>query len=373
MILGVFLWGQAGADSRFPPPFPNLDCSFSQSQSSIPVVDLAGNFSSGQMVTPWIDVLAGHTCRASNIQPIYQSSVYSHMIKLTGYWIYPAPGTTVSNSVVVAGTYFRAIEHSDFPGFAVIVRVKHLRGWTNFDRVDGNGVFLVQRNVVEYFFSRTEDTGDVGFPREYQLALVRFGSNALPASLPAINHDVIRGAYTRLQGVIYYAADGEYMYRDTDNISALIRFRVDFKSIPATCPTPIVPGGNTRALSPVRWDELPAVGSVAKHQDLNLQFNNCSAHLSTIRYKIDPSGNSPNPGAGLLPLRAPSTAQGLAVQVLERRQSDNAWVVSSLGQWRERNVSGGSHTLPMGIRYYRTGNLVGGNVNAGMTISFQYQ
>jgi len=48
-------------------------------------------------------------------------------------------------------------------------------------------------------------------------------------------------------------------------------------------------------------------------------------------------------------------------------------VVSSLGQWRERNTSGGSHTLPMGIRYYRTGNLVGGNVRAAMTISFQYQ
>jgi len=59
--------------------------------------------------------------------------------------------------------------------------------------------------------------------------------------------------------------------------------------------------------------------------------------------------------------------------VLERRQSDNNWMVSPLGQWRERNTSGGSHTLPMGIRYYRTGNLVGGNVNAAMTISFQYQ
>jgi len=157
------------------------------------------------------------------------------------------------------------------------------------------------------------------------------------------------------------------------NSAGTLRFHVNFKSVSATCPTPTVSGGNTRTLSPVRWDELPAVGSVAKHQDLNLQFNNCSSYLSKIRYKIDASGTSPNPGQGLLPLIAPSTAQGLAVQVLERRQSDNNWVASSLGQWRERNTSGGSHTLPMGIRYYRTGNLVGGNVNAAMTISFQYQ
>jgi len=266
---------------------------------------------------------------------------------------------------------FTPYVNANFPGFGIMVNIKNYTGgWVNvrrgIDRVGGSW------GVVFSGFNQ-------GFNKlrtvEMKVALVKIDESKAPSVLAPMNLEILKGRMDYSGLFVTAPANGNTGRSRTRyaGSTANVRFRVNFQFVPATCPTPTVSGGNTRTLSPVRWDELPSIGSVAKHQDLNLQFNNCSSHLSKISYKIDPSGNSPNSGAGLLPLRAPSTAQGLAVQVLERRQSDNGWVVSALGQWRERNVSGGSHTLPMGIRYYRTGNLVGGNVNAGMTISFQYQ
>jgi len=211
------------------------------------------------------------------------------------------------------------------------------------------------------------------FSRTFRVRFVRYEGGAISAGSGLKTFNLISHSSNYvIGGNDFFEPSNYYAFFTSRKIWRNIPFTANFQGILPSCPTPMVSGGNTRTLTPVRWDELPTIGSVAKHQDVNLQFNNC-VNLSKIRYRIDASGTSPNAGLGLLPLIAPSTAQGLAIQVLERRQSDNAWVTSALGQWREHNASGDSHTLPMGIRYYRTGNLVGGNVNAAMTISFQYQ
>jgi len=335
-------------------------------------------------MTPWIDVMAMHSCRMVGRRE-------NRGMQLTGYTMFPAAQTINLGAAFVEGRNYLMLQYQDFPWFSVVARAIDVNGTVvPLENRQGNSVYLGRPRTAfcgnwrppsftgaDIAWS-TIDTGNINFYRSYQFALVKTGFDSLPLSLPGIDRAFVRGGYDEAAGCYVESGPGwddprTLIIIGRPSTSVDLNFRINFKSLPATCPTPMVSGGNTRTLSPVRWDELPSVGSVAKHQDLNLQFNNCSAHLAKIRYKIDPSGSSPNPGAGLLPLRAPSTAQGLAVQVLERRQSDNAWVVSALGQWRERNTSGGSHTLPMGIRYYRTGNLVGGNVNAGMTISFQYQ
>jgi len=103
-----------------------------------------------------------------------------------------------------------------------------------------------------------------------------------------------------------------------------------------------------------------------------MQFINCSNH-SKIRYQVNPSGTSPNPSQGLLPLIAPSTAQGVAVQVMSGLQG-GAPVVTPLGTWREINTTASTYTVPMRVRYYQTNtNVIPGHVEIGMTISFQYQ
>jgi len=344
------------------------------------MVNLAGNYAHGQILTPWIDVPGGNACSSSLFatwgSPWGYYSFHKARAEFREHKVLSPSHISHPGHISIDGVSHLLYVHPSYPWFAVVGRVMS----------EGAGGFVALQNVNGT--TGKQDTWDnlpVGdFPFStldwFQLALVRFGSAPIPSQIPAMNHEFMISRFFSSQIIITYDVASGWAYEDfTIPISypegyKALSFRVNFQFIPGTCPTPTVSGGNTRTLAPVRWDELSAVGSVAKQQDFNLQFSNCSSHLSKISYKIDPvGGNSPNAGQGLLPLRAPSTAQGLAIQVLERRQSDNAWVVSSLGQWRERNASGGGHTLPMAVRYYRTGNLVGGNVNAAMTISFQYQ
>jgi len=133
---------------------------------------------------------------------------------------------------------------------------------------------------------------------------------------------------------------------------------------PATCITPNIP---PQAMSPVQTADFGAVGTFAGGEDFAMQFTGCS-NLNKIRYKIDSSGVSPNPSQGLLPLISPSTASGLAVQVMSQGS------VTPLGTWREINTSASTYSVPMRVRYYKNANsMLPGSVHAAMTISFQYQ
>jgi len=365
LLFSGIVIGQTNAQSLT----ERIVCSLSTTQQSIPEVNLAANSWAGQMLTPWVDVNVAHECSTYLTQELYpysNSFFISSDFRLKEYKAHPHHQVTHPGRIPIQGIEYLLYQHPNYPWFAVAGRIRtRLDNWTPLQDITGQSI------DIEYLAHPAPIITRMAFGIQFQLALVSFGPPP-PSQLPAIDHEFIISTFHNVSLYGRYTRNGA-IGPLTRSISGGVRFRVNFQSVPATCPTPTVSGGNTRTLAPVRWDELPSVGSVAKHQDLNLQFNNCSNHLSKIRYRIDANGTSPNPGQGLLPLIAPSTASGLAVQVLERRQSDNNWGVSSLGQWRERNTSGGGHTLPMGIRYYRTGNLVGGNVNAAMTISFQYQ
>jgi len=62
LLMGILSGGQVNAQSG--PSGVQHTCSFSQIQSSIPTVNLAESFGAGQLVTPWVDIIATHSCNA---------------------------------------------------------------------------------------------------------------------------------------------------------------------------------------------------------------------------------------------------------------------------------------------------------------------
>jgi len=365
----------------------HLECNVSTFQPVIPVIQLGTHVPDGHQFFPFTRVEVKYSCRAfitpDGLLPIVYNNSYVQYLKADPYIV--RQGEDSTGGLPTFGLPGSGHSVRNFPGLAAGVQVNRANAPNSFNNVYGDGRHYGVPNAMKdmmYFWDiqygrKTRDSGFLDFTVIVYVAFRKAGNGPLPSYFPPLDIEILKSEYAvtakfcrenKSRGCILGTTVEKTQYPQ-----AGVRFRVNFQSVSATCPTPTVSGGNTRTLASVRWDELPSVGSVAKHQDLNLQFNNCSNHLSKIRYRIGANGTSSNPGQGLLPLIAPSTASGLAVQVLERRQSDNTWVVSPLGDWRERTTSGGSHTLPMGIRYYRTGNLVGGNVRAAMTISFQYQ
>jgi len=175
---------------------------------------------------------------------------------------------------------------------------------------------------------------------------------------------------------ITFNAVNAYLYDlevGADTPQQTVRMTYNFTAAPPppppqnpTCTTPYIPA---QAMAPVQTNQFPWVGIAAGGNDGNdftMQFTNC-VNKSKILYRIQSSGTSPNASQGLLPLISPSTASGLAVQVLASGSP------VPLNSWRTINTSASSYSRPMRVRYYRTGNLVPGSVHAAMTISFQYQ
>jgi len=301
---------------------------FAATQSSTPTIDLANTFAPNARVTPWIDVTAHHGCRIY-ITPNYPKGWdgwASRLIYYGGrYQILPSPISRPMSINNFEGASYAMHIHESFPWFAVIARVKNGSGaWVPINN-NYNSNIDIGNSIIRYY-SMDEgwsgpyvtDTGIVQKNVQFQFAVLRYGNDQIPARLNQMDIELLKSRLL-MTGAYYVTirqnsgdtSQNEYVESITDLRG--IRFRVNFQAVSATCPTPAVSGGNTRTLDPVRWDDLPSVGSAAKHQDLNLQFNNCSSYLSKIRYRIDANGTSPNLGQGLLPLIAPSTASGIAV------------------------------------------------------------
>lgn len=137
----------------------------------------------------------------------------------------------------------------------------------------------------------------------------------------------------------------------------------------AACTTPniLVPLG---AHSP---SEMASVGSTTNAVAFNINLNSCPAGMNSIQYRIDPVTTVVNSAQSVVALNGGSTAAGVAVQLLNSAGTA-AFPLSSYQIFSGYSkTTGGSYTIPLKARYYRTGTITPGTANTSMTFTMSYQ
>jgi len=115
--------------------------------------------------------------------------------------------------------------------------------------------------------------------------------------------------------------------------------------------------------------EFAGVGSTTAATSFTIELKNCPAGMRRIAYQIDPATTVvPGTGSSVVTLNAGSTATGVGVQLLDGTGAPIA-VASQL----TIGDSGGSYTIPLKARYYKTTPTVGaGSANSAMTFTITY-
>lgn len=140
--------------------------------------------------------------------------------------------------------------------------------------------------------------------------------------------------------------------------------------VPMTCETPDVPVYLGKHFT----NALGNIGSTTPPVEFNISLNNCPAGMNTIRYRIDPTTTVIDGTQSVVALSdIPGSATGIGVQLLDGAGA--ALKLQSTATFHGYNrTTGGSYTIPMKARYYKTGtNVTPGPANTAMTVTMSYQ
>lgn len=152
--------------------------------------------------------------------------------------------------------------------------------------------------------------------------------------------------------------------------------------VPMTCSTPDV----NVPMGTFKTTDFASVGSLSPGQaaPVNLQFTNCpgadrastgapgTGWINTVKYYIQPTTTVASNVGGLT--TGAGAATGLGIQLFT-----SSGAVFPLGSGSPQTLSGynsgagGSYTVPLTARYYRTGTVTAGTANATMTLYVSYQ
>lgn len=139
--------------------------------------------------------------------------------------------------------------------------------------------------------------------------------------------------------------------------------------IPMTCEIPDVPV-SLGSHFPREFGDTGTTTAV----DFNISLNNCPAGMNGIQYRIDPTTTVIDDTQSVVALSNISgSATGIGVQLLNG--SGNAFKLQNQTVFNGYNkTTGGSYTIPMKARYYKTGSVVTpGTANTTMTVTMSYQ
>ncbi len=166
---------------------------------------------------------------------------------------------------------------------------------------------------------------------------------------------------------IVQAADVVSFQYDTDGNPVYLNFIAtgSIQFIQGACQTPDVYVRLKGKLT-----DFPNVGSTGTAVPVNIQLNNCPGGMNGISYRIDPVTNVVNPAQSVVDLDASSSAAGVGVQLLT--SGLNPFPLSKATPFTGYTGAGGSFTIPLMARYYRTGALSPGIANSAMTFTMTY-
>lgn len=153
------------------------------------------------------------------------------------------------------------------------------------------------------------------------------------------------------------------------NARVLHRLRIGSFNTQVTGSAPCTTSNVTVNLGNHNASEFGGPGSTTAATDFTIELRNCPAGMRRIAYQIDPAAAIvPGTGNSVVTLSAGSTATGVGVQLLDATGAPVAMSTQlSIGD------SGGSYTIALKARYYKTGATVGGgSANSAMTFTITY-
>lgn len=153
------------------------------------------------------------------------------------------------------------------------------------------------------------------------------------------------------------------------NARELHRLRIGSFNTQVTGNTPCTTSNVTVNLGIHRASNFGGVGSTTAATDFTIEFRNCPAGMRRIAYQIDPvTAVVPGTGNSVVALNAGSTATGVGVQLL-----DGAGIPLAMASQQTVGDSGGTYTILLKARYYKTAATVGpGSANSALTFTITY-
>ena len=135
-----------------------------------------------------------------------------------------------------------------------------------------------------------------------------------------------------------------------------------------TTPDVLVPMGTHPA------SEMGSPGSTTAAVSFAISLNSCPAGMGAIQYRIDPVTSVVSSAQSVVALDSSSTASGVAVQLLNAAGTAPFPLSTNQTLTGYSPGSGGSYTIPLKARYYRTGSVVSpGAANTSMQFTMLYQ
>ncbi|MFL5520677.1 MAG: fimbrial protein [Gemmatimonadales bacterium] len=161
----------------------------------------------------------------------------------------------------------------------------------------------------------------------------------------------------------------------SDSASALVnarelhRLQLSSFNTQVTGSAPCTASNMTVNLGSHGASEFGGVGSTTAATDFTIELKNCPAGMRRIAYQIDPATTVvPGTGSSVVTLNAGSTATGVGVQLL-----DGSGAPIAVATQLTVGDSGGSYTIPLKARYYKTAASVGaGSASSAVTFTITY-
>ncbi len=147
--------------------------------------------------------------------------------------------------------------------------------------------------------------------------------------------------------------------------------------VPLTCTTPDV----NIPMGTFKTTDFPSVGSLSPNPaGFAIQLLNCpggtavsgtqSGQIHSIQYRIDPTSGTVV--TNVAALTGSPSATGVGIELFN--SSGAVFPLATATTLSGYNsTSGGSYSIPMTARYYRTGTVTAGPANSTMTLTVSYQ
>ncbi|QQX60948.1 fimbrial protein [Pseudomonas chlororaphis] len=96
------------------------------------------------------------------------------------------------------------------------------------------------------------------------------------------------------------------------------------------------------------------IGDTSKATSFNILLNNCPSGIKKVMYTLAPNPTAPawNTDLGIIELNGSSTAQGIALQILDSNQTPLE--LNKDHVFSDYTSTGGDFRIPLSARYYRT-------------------
>jgi major type 1 subunit fimbrin (pilin) len=224
--------------------------------------------------------------------------------------------------------------------------------------IDANSVYALPNMALAYSWGTAAPNGNIGMWDSWTLKLVVTGAITTQGTI----------SFPSPLATAYITSSSNSLSSDAIALNSL-KIVGTTTIAPRSCTTPDV----TVDLGSHKSSEFTGVGSTTAPVNVNIALNACPAGMNSVQYRIDPVTTVIDRTQSIVALDGSSSASGVGVQLLNSAGTA-AFPLSSYQTFSGYNKStGGSFTIPLKARYYRTGAISEGTANTAMTFTMLYQ